>query len=422
MNKFLHRLLFTLILLGLPFNLGLHFLSTDAYVSARLVDYLVPTIWIQDILIFLLFIFWLIDCGLKKLVGNSTLRFLFLFVISLLPSLVLADNFAAAFSFWCHLFLYTFFCYYTFEFAGGVGNFRKILKILSLGVLILFVFSIGQWLKQGSLFDNYLFLGEQPYDSSTFGIARTDFFGALKIPVYGTFRHPNIFGGYLAIILFWLYAFVVVIENKIWLKVIFALGFISLFLSFSLTSMIALFLGIIFLQIIQKYGKRGVLFSMFFTFSVFVSGLLLPYLSSTSYFENDPSFYRRSNLLKSSYEMLEDSSLFGVGLNNFTIHLKDYVPRTQILTFNQPVHNIFVLIVTESGIFSLLLYLSVLFLAIKSTLAQKFGVAAIFFISILQIVIMGSFDHFFYTIHQTSILFWLTVGLALTYTKEDVEV
>jgi hypothetical protein len=76
----------------------------------------------------------------------------------------------------------------------------------------------------------------------------------------------------------------------------------------------------------------------------------------------------------------------------------------------------------EGGIFALAGFFSVLLLAMVTLLNQGFGVPAALFVTLLQFFILGSFDHYLITIQQIQLLFWLTVGLALTYTRVDVEV
>ena len=120
--------------------------------------------------------------------------------------------------------------------------------------------------------------------------------------------------------------------------------------------------------------------------------------------------------------MIRENFLFGVGLNNFTVRVEDYLPPSQVLRFIQPVHNIFVLILSEAGVFAFITFLALLVFVLLILLKQPFGIPAVLFVTILQFFIMGSFDHYLLTIQQTQLLFWLTVGLALTYTKKDVEV
>lgn len=422
MKSFLHRFTFSVLVFVITMNLGIHYISINSYVRSVLIDYLIPTIWFQDILLILLLIFWFFDGGIKEIMSSKMYRFFIIFASVLLPSLSLAQRTDPAIYFYLRLILYFFFVIYIYCNLNPKRDIYKIINLLSVSVILLGVLSLAQWINQGSVFNNYLFFGEQPYNSSTLNIARTDFFGNLKIPVYGTFRHPNVFAGYLSFSLFLIFAAMYLEKKNPLYKISFILGFLSLILTFSQIAILSLLLAITFLVAIKKLGKRGVLLSMAGTFFLFVFGLVLPFLSRYEFAQTDPTYFRRINLLKSGYMMLENSPVFGIGLNNYTVLLPKYLPLTQILIFNQPVHNIFVLIGVEAGIVSLIAVLYLLFYCLKSLLEYGYGLAAAYFVLLLQIFIVGSFDHYLFTIHQTQYLFWLTVGLALAYTRVDAKV
>ena len=64
--------------------------------------------------------------------------------------------------------------------------------------------------------------------------------------------------------------------------------------------------------------------------------------------------------------MIKDNFLFGVGLNNFTVFVDKYNYDSSDIRFSQPVHNIFLLIFSESGVFAFLLILSFIGLSEKA--------------------------------------------------------
>ena len=419
MNVRLVKNLFFLIIFLIPLNLGKHFISAESYASKQLVDYLVPTIWFTDILVFVLLAVWIFNKGHKKIFKHKYLRFFVLFPIVMLPSVVISDRLLSSSIYFLRTILYLIFMYFVIFEVSVNEYFLKIAKIFAWSVFFLSLLAFAQWEKQGALFNDYLFFGEQPYSSATFNVARTSVFGKLKIPAYGTFRHPNIFGGFLAIALTWLYYFKRVEKRKFLFVLL--LGTLALYFTTSLTAIFAYIFGVLGLRAIEKYGKSGAAAVSVVTFFVFVIGLFLP-LFNIGKASLDPSFYRRKNLHESSFMMLENNSLFGVGLNNFSAHVNNYAPGTQLLRFVQPVHNIFLLIFAEAGIFALVSFLFIFIIAYVSLLSQSFGPAAALFVSVSQLVILGSFDHYLLTIQQTQLLFWLTVGLSLTYTNVDVEV
>jgi hypothetical protein len=68
----------------------------------------------------------------------------------------------------------------------------------------------------------------------------------------------------------------------------------------------------------------------------------------------------------------------------------------------------------ESGVYSLLFLLLLLSLGFKSALNDNRGYKNIIFISLTQVILLGSMDHYFFTIHQTHLLFWLILGLSFS--------
>lgn len=421
MLKNLKRILFSSIIFLIPINLGKHFITVEAYVRSRLVDYLIPTIWLIDILIFLLLLLWIIDGGLKNIKKKSIFRFFVIFVAVLVPSVLVAERLEPAIYFFLTLILRMFFMFYISEECNPKTNFIKIVRILGLSVFLLSLLGILQWLRQGSVFNNYLYFGEQPYTSATFDVVKVNLFGRLKVPIYGTFRHPNVFAGFLSIALLWIYYQISSKDKSLLLKIAFTFGFLSLILTFSQVALFSFSLSILFLFLVEKFGKKGVLASLGLTAIIFLLSLtvFVADIPATSSLYKDPSFFRRANLLKSAYLMIKENFVFGVGLNNFTVMLPKFLPLTQVLVFNQPVHNIFVLLFAEAGLFTFLMFTVLLIISIRAVLSKSYGVPAILFITILNLIILGSFDHYLLTIHQTQLMLWLTLGLSLAYTEVD---
>ncbi len=421
--------LFYLLVLLLPLNLGKHFIISEAFVKTYLVDYLVPVIWGTDLIVFLILVVWFISGGLKELPKEKYTKFVFLFLVSLLSSIAVSSRILPSAFVFVSLVLHALFALFVAAKVSAKIHFEKITSVLAVSVILLSVLALVQWQAQGSAFNNYLFFGEQPHNSSTENIALTSLFGSLRVPVYGTFRHPNVFGGFLAIVLLWIFSQLLLGKKEgreAWRNALYAVslvaGLTAMILTFSQVAGAALILGALFLLLIKKAGKPGVIFSIVVTLLIFLFGLFLPVFPKLGLFQDNPSIYRRANLQRSAYMMLKENTLFGVGLNNFTVRVEDYLPPSQILRFTQPTHNIFVLLLAEAGVFAFITFLALLIFVAVTLLEQPFGIPAVLFVTILQIFIIGSLDHYLLTIQQTQLLFWLTVGLALTYTKKDVEV
>lgn len=192
-------LLFYIILLALPLNLGKHFIFDFSYSEGALIDYALPTVYVQDLLILL---FLALHVVLNRTLPKKTIYLLPLSLLLLL-NIVISENVLASAYFASRLVLYS-------SFAIVGMKYLKKLSVVSLVVLLVIsVFSISllglaQWFLQHSVFNNYLFFGEQPYSFLTPGILHHTFLGDNVIPPYAIFKHPNVLGGYLSIVLVWL--------------------------------------------------------------------------------------------------------------------------------------------------------------------------------------------------------------------------
>ena len=445
----IHKFLFYLLILLLPLNLGKHYEIVDSYVSGLLVDYLIPTVYVQDLLIIGILVFWAVKLlqalTLKKTYFCNFLAFLtrreiqvsIIFLFAVFLSTLMSSTVTASMFLWGRLVLYVLLFWYLsceFDFKK---DFKLVLTLLSFGVVVLSLISFAQFVKQGSVFNNYLILGEQPYNNSLRFIVRERVLGRIVVPPYGLFKHPNIFGGFLSIVLIWLFyqikrefsvsGFKEGIKNR-WQVCLnpeaFLLGLGSLILTFSVFSWVAFGAGLFFV-LKQKSGKQPMREAQQVpkTFSVGVAtiilvavlSLFLPLFSRFLSTESHPSYYKRADLIQASYQMIKTEYPFGIGYGSSTNLISKYLPKSiQYLRFYQPVHNIFLVLLLEAGMFSLILFVYLLYLGYKLTARHH----VVFSISILQIVILGSFDHYFLTIHQTLLLLWMVLGISYSFSKK----
>jgi hypothetical protein len=75
------------------------------------------------------------------------------------------------------MFLYSLLFIYSLVEIPIETYFFKILNIFSLSLLLVSILGIAQFVQKGSVFDNYLVFGEQPYSSATYGVPKESFFG-----------------------------------------------------------------------------------------------------------------------------------------------------------------------------------------------------------------------------------------------------
>ena len=97
--------------------------------------------------------------------------------------------------------------------------------------------------------------------------------------------------------------------------------------------------------------------------------------------------------------MLPEKPLFGFGSGTSSSVIDATYPLEHDIRFVHPPHNVVVLLALESGILSLLLFTLFLYDESKKNTLKR--------LLVLQIILLGSFDHYLITMPQTHFLMWL---------------
>ena len=319
---------------------------------------------------------------------------------------------------------------------SALGPRTNILKILVLGGALQAILAIAQFIKQGSIGIKFVEAGIFSPDSP--GVANFILDGEKIMRSYGSFPHPNVLAGFLLLAIFCFYA--------IWLKqtvgILRCAGFLvvvfGLFLTFSRTA-IAVFGAIsllMFLVQILKTRKKQIikLFGLFLVSCILAVIILAPYLKArffTITLEEQAVdlrfFYNRIAL-----SMIKEKPILGVGIGNFVNYSQNYqtflraaakvagvpdiAPRPgsgQSLPdwIFQPEHNVYLLIASETGILGLLAFFGfIIFNIRRSNLRWEVRPLTILFIGFLIIALA---DHYFWTLQQGGIMFWLALALTV---------
>lgn len=271
----------------------------------------------------------------------------------------------------------------------------KSLIIVFLGA-ILFSSLIGlmQFIFQHSL--NFKFLGESVVSNSMVGVAKLDF-GVFKLlRVYGTFAHPNIFSGFLAISLIFVYIFYkneFFLRNKFSILILFVLLTVFL-LTFSKTTLVAFILLPFFL-----FPKKFTTKMKLFLISLAGVLLVLALISEVTALE-------RLRFLSISNRLFLDKP-FGVGLGNFTEAMSQF-SFYKLFPWNyQPVHNVFLLALNEIGFSGFIVFFLIFGYVIYETLKSK---EYILFALIFVLLIIALFDHYLLSLYQGQFLFWFILA------------
>jgi O-antigen ligase len=109
-------------------------------------------------------------------------------------------------------------------------------------------------------------------------------------------------------------------------------------------------------------------------------------------------------------------------LGNYTLAIYQKYNSTWPGYYYQPVHNIYLLILAELGVFGILFFSLILILIFwpvwrrlkswRDVLTLKLEKIILFF-SLLVILFISLFDHYFWTIYFGLMIFWLVLGLNL---------
>ena len=127
----------------------------------------------------------------------------------------------------------------------------------------------------------------------------------------------------------------------------------------------------------------------------------------------DESVVKRQELINDSFTMIKSNPIFGVGLNNFLVELPSVHKQTNNVFYLQPVHNIYLLILTQTGMIGLAFFTWFIFKTFKrlkfenSFHPDRIGIKfQILFIALA----LGLFDHYFLTLQQGQLLFSFALG------------
>lgn len=398
-----------------PFSVDALVFSKEVFVSGFFNPYLSHFIYLSDVFLVLSLLF----LGLAVLFGEK-LGFkngkVFNFLDILLGGFLIAAFVSLFFSVDFQntligiLRFLEFFAVY-FLLSRGFLN-VKILFYVFIGVVFLVsIVGILQYFLQHSLGLN--FLGEPVLSPDMLGIAKINLIDKQVIRAYGTFSHPNIFAAYILMGIFMLAAlFKNVVANKLkWLfALILAVFALALILTFSRSAFLALFLSLGTYSILFKFKIQWyyVLAAVFGIVLLVIAFDLFPVLWTRFVVGDSSAFSERMNLLSISKAMFLNHP-FGVGLGNFTEVMQDF-ELEKLMPWNfQPVHNIYLLVLNEMGIYGLIVFLT-LFGYLFYGLRKNHSLILLIFC--FCIFVIGFFDHYFISLYQGQVLLWLFLGLA----------
>jgi len=301
---------------------------------------------------------------------------------------------------------------------------QQISFVFAISALFESLLAIVQYLNQGSLNGIFYFFGERSFTGVTPGIANANIGGTLILRPYATFSHPNVLAGYLLIAMVLVWSFCLPWRNR-WIQgfSIFVLGIssIALLLTFSrvailIWGLLVLFsLGKILLRTLKTVGTR--IFALFVTIGGFACLGMVPLMHEvvlrfiqTSLL--DESVTERTELLRASIIMIQRHPFFGVGLNNFLPALAPLQRPMPLGLYLQPVHNIFILVFSETGIIGFALFMGLFTATVQRIKSQPAVITGVSFVLLVIVLITGLLDHYWLTLQQGQLLFAIVIGMS----------
>lgn len=296
--------------------------------------------------------------------------------------------------------------------------------------------SVVQYYKQHSL--GLKIFGEIDLNSDITNIGKVSLSSDVSretiIRSVGTFPHSNILAGFLMIcILFCMYFLITKLserkKDKVQLflisgiMIILFTGFIP---TFSRTAYIGLFIGMLSLiiySICKKMITLSLILSILPQLGFMIIGIIVLMvlyqapLRARLFGSNEFDRYStQGRVLYTSHalDVIKNNVLFGIGTGNFTPEL-EYVSRETYDKWQiQPVHNMYLLITAENGMLGIILFMSII-ISLIQVINKKIhtdikGYLYVFSIILFSILFVSVFDHYFYTIQQGQILFWIVLG------------
>lgn len=408
---------FVMLVAVFPFNITyqLSFLSGqfNPYIDGVLVNYLVPTVHIVDVMAGLIVVSFVWEGGIRKFAKYkwwviSVILYLLLhniifanwvtFILSLRYLLLIIVGFALV-------------LYLKEAFEKGVlrALINQLVFVVSIGLIVQIAIGLLQVINGHSI--GMDFLGESRITGSYIGVSYLSLDGGNVLRAYGTFPHPNVLGGYFVAVQLFFLTFLPFVRKK-W-KVVFStlavLSTTGVLLTFSRTAVIISLIVWASFAILMLMNSKRIVGKLRSSRNRLASiGIIVPwYQRIIDLFSGaSVSAMERIELLNVAMAIISSNFFVGVGIGNFIRKMGSSAPiNSSGITVFEPVHNIFALFTAENGIAVFFIVVVIVSFAILralkvSDLANK----VIIVLSSICVIIAGMFDHYLLSFAQGNML------------------
>ena len=253
---------------------------------------------------------------------------------------------------------------------------------------------------------------------------------SLRVRAYGTFPHPNVLSGFLFIALvitgsyfisrnLYSTSLKVLSKDNFKLGALLSIIIIGLYLGQSRT--VLLVIGLSIVAMLAWFVMRN--FHSTISYFVLLVLITITMLAFTYVFQerisslltyDRTSFSDRVSMQEIAVDAVQENPAFGLGPNGYLKYIGENKPVLSHFSFIvEPVHNVFLLLASETGISSaifLMMYLTaVFFMALRRNLNNRYLYIVIPIIFYLLFVL--NLDHYLLTLKQGGVLFAISLFL-----------
>lgn len=408
--KLLEKYLNYLFIILFPSQLALHFWPKYSFIYGIRIDYYSIAFYLTDVIFAIIFLLWFINSHKIFLIDiKRNKKYVYIFAIFLLVNIIFSTSVFLSLFKWVKLIEYLLIGYYLYK-RKDVYTPNVLFNLLFYPLVFFSLIGLLQVIRSQTFGQLFYIFGERSFSVYTPGIALQNIFGKNILRIYSTFSHPNAFAGYATAVL--LYSLSNKKINNL-INIIFAVFItISVLFSFSLSALVSAATVLLFFLIFRKYIFDEKIYKLLLISYMFLS-LCLTIYSNTLI--NSPgcftqSFLERLQLANTSGIIFSKHWFLGSGLNTF---ISSEVPiliskgGTWLL---QPVHNIYLLVLTEIGCFGVFLSFYLFTKLISKNTKNK---NLWFLVAIIFVLTTSLFDHYWFTSQQNLLLLSLFIGVSL---------
>ncbi len=292
------------------------------------------------------------------------------------------------------------------------------LKAFLIGAIAPIILGLFQWFTQTTFASTLFGLSEHMVANPGASIIASETVGRW-LRAYGSFPHPNIFGGYLVLILGFSFLFMMRIEkiyDRIGILMIHAVAVFTLGVTFSRSAWLAYFFVCIGFGIYALRRRVKILAPLF------VITILMSLLCTVVYRDlfvtraipmsvsETRSLSEREEGVVIAWKLYLQKPVQGFGGGVFTRAWHDLTNSLPGYVY-QPVHSVFLLVLVEYG------YLGIVFFILSFGLLVWFGChkskeVSLYVISgVLPFVCISFFDHYLLTLYPGIMIFFAYFGI-----------